>query len=166
MKYKYAFLWFLVAFILQSAVFHHLPIFGVTPNLVLCFAILFAFLYEGWHGMVFGVVFGLIYALCFSSVIGLSSISFAVSAFVVMCIRGYMYRDSFLNIFGAGLVGTLVHYFLYWGMITAFGAVHTLVEMLRMLPVLVIYHFIVMAVFYLLVGRRTIRHPQDRYFDV
>ncbi|MBQ9932085.1 MAG: rod shape-determining protein MreD [Firmicutes bacterium] len=166
MKYKYAFLWFLVAFILQSTVFHHLPIFGVTPNLVLCFAILFAFLYEGWYGMVFGVVFGLLQDLCFSQVIGLSSISFGITAFIIICLRSFLYRDSLLNLFAACVAGTLVHYFLYWCMTSAFGALHTLPEMLKMLPVLVIYHFIVMAVFYLLVGRRTIRHPQDRYFDV
>jgi len=164
MKYRYAFLFFIAGFILQSTVINHLSFIGMTPNIVLCLVTMLPFLYEGNHGLVFGVFFGLLQDLSFSLIIGPAAVSYFIVALIMSAIRHYLYRDSIINIFFASIIGTILYYSINWSIIAVFGGTYDFIYVLKGLPVLLIYHIILMIAFYLLVGRRSIRHPQDRYY--
>lgn len=164
MKYRYAFVFFFIGFLLQSTVMVHFSVFGITPNLVLCLVILFSFLYEGNQGFTLGILFGLLQDMCFAIVLGPTAITYFIVAILMGEIRHYLYRDNVLTIFFAAVIGTSVYYILNWGIVTVFGGTYRFLYVMKELPILLVYHFILMVIFYLLVGRRAIRHPQDRYY--
>ena len=162
MKYRYAILLFLLAFLLQTTVLHHLALFGKTPNLLLCLVIMMPFFYEGSQGIVLGVLFGLLEDLCFSVLIGPTAIAFFLIALLMGEVRKRLYWDSILSIFITAVIGTSVYYSLLWGIVATFGGTYSIVYMLKGLPFLVVTNFIVMLVFYFTIGKRAIRHPQDK----
>lgn len=164
MKYRYAFIFFYIAFLLQATVMIHINIVRVSPNLILCLVLSLAFMYEGYQGLVFGIIFGLLQDLSFSVIIGPTAVSYFVVSLLMNELKRFLYRDSILNIFFASIIGTIVHYTLNWGIVSVFGGIYDFIFVLKGLPVLLIYHIVITTAFYLIVGRRTIRHPQDRYY--
>lgn len=164
MKYRSAFIFFLVGFLLQSTLVQNFNVRGVTPNFLLCLTILFGFLYQGNQGMVFGVIFGLLQDIAFSVLIGPAAILYFLIALLMSEIRHYLYRDSILNLFFASAMGTGVYYMAYWLILMIFKENYSFLYMLKDMPILLGFHFIAMVIFYLTVGKRSIRHPQDRYY--
>lgn len=164
MKYRYAFPLFFVAFLLQSTVVNHLGVLGVTPNLILCLVILTSFLYETNQGASLGVGFGLLQDLCFGLVIGPSAIAYFLVALMIKQLRRVFYRDNLLSVFFAAIIGTALYVLLGWGLTSVFGGIYEFLYVMKMMPVLMGYHFIIMIVFYLIRGNRGIPHPNDRYY--
>ncbi|MDO4552473.1 MAG: rod shape-determining protein MreD [Bacillota bacterium] len=163
MKYRYAFLFFSAAFLFQSALAGHLAVFGVAPNLVLCTALLFAFLYDVKYAFVMGVVFGLLLDLCFSQLAGAASLSCLAAVLAVSLLKRSWARDSFLSLFIVCIAGTGCYYLAYWLILFAAAGYYPFLSMAALLPVLLPYHFTVMVLFYLAERRSSARHPQDRY---
>ncbi len=164
MKNRSAFIFFLVGFLLQSTLVQSFSIMGVTPNFLLCLTILFAFLYQGNQGIIFGLIFGLLQDIAFSVLIGPAAILYFLIALLMSEIRHYLYRDSILNLFFASCIGTGLYYLAYWLILMVFKENYSFLYMLKDIPILLGLHFIVMVIFYLTVGKRSIRHPQDRYY--
>lgn len=164
MRYAYAFLLCSIGYFLQSTVLIHLSVFGTAPNLMLCLILLLSFLYEGHCGIVLGIFFGLIQDLSFALIIGPSSLTYLLVALIMNELRRYLYRDSVLNILLASLIGTTTYYGINWSILAIFGGTYRIQNMLLELPILLGYHFIIMVMFYALIGRRSIRHPEDRYY--
>lgn len=165
MKYRYAVLLFVIAFLLQTVLAPQNSILGISPDLTLCLVIAMAFLYEGNSGVVCGVLFGLLIDLCFSPVIGPAAISYLAVALFVAELRRHLYRDSLLNITIATVSGTVLFYLFYWAILGVFGGTYHFIVMLRMVPLLLIFHTIANILFYFLIGRRSVRHPRDRHYD-
>ena len=117
MKYRYGFLLFLFGFLLQSTVFKHLCIMGMSPNITLCLVILLPFLYGGKQGAVLGILFGLLQDLCFGLVIGPMAITYFLIALAMGRLRYTFYRDSLLSIFIAAVTGTVLYVLLYLSLI-------------------------------------------------
>lgn len=162
MKYRYALPLFVAAFLLQSTVMTHFTVFGKGPNLLLCLVILLPFLYDGYQGIVLGVLFGLLTDVCSSVIVGPTAVGFLIVAILMSAVRKRLYWDSILSIFVAALVGTCLFYLVLWRITATLGGTYTILFMLKALPVLIVYDFAAMLIFYFVIGRRAIRHPQDK----
>lgn len=165
MKYRYSILFFFIGYLIQSTVMVHFIVFGVSPNLVLCLVILFPFLYGNNQGMVLGILFGLLQDINFSLMIGPSAISYLIVALIMGYIKRLLYRESILTIFFAAAIGTTLYYTLHWIIITIFGGTYHFLYIIKELPILIVYHFLIMVVYYLLIGKKVIRYNQDRYYS-
>lgn len=163
MKYRYAFLYFLAAFLLQSTVLIHFSVFGIAPNLVLCLTACFSFLYEKPYGMVMGVLFGLLLDLCFGPVIGVAALSLFLAALSLGFLRGYLYQESVLSMFFAALISTVVYEAVYFICLLVLGMGYQILYVLKYLPVLVIWHSLILIGIYFLTSRRMDKYPNDRY---
>lgn len=163
MKYRYAFLLFLAGFLLQSTIMNQVAILGVAPNLTLCLVILLAFLYKGNAALLFGTLFGLLQDLCFGEIIGIAPLCYIATVLFIEIVKQYWVRDNVLSIFLVCVTGTGLYYLLYWGVQALFTEYYSFLSMAALLPVLLPLHFVVMLLFYLVIGRRAIRHPQDKY---
>ncbi len=164
MKHGIVLIFFIAAFLLQSTLVLNFNIAGITPNLILCMTVLFSFLYNGNQGLVFGVIFGLLQDISFSILIGPSAILYFLIALLMSEIRHYLYRDSILNLFFVSAMGTGLYYVIYWLILMVFKSNYSFIYMMKGLPILLVFHFIIMVVFYLAVGKRHIRYPRDRYY--
>lgn len=163
MKYKYSFILFFIGFIIQSTVMQHFSIFGVTPNIILCLVILFSFLYNNYHGVVFGPIFGLIQDICFAQIIGISALIYLIIALFSLELNRYFYKESFLSVLIASLTGTTLYGLLYWGIIKLLGSENAFTYMLKIEVILLIYNAVIMLIMYLVMSRRVIKHPSDKY---
>ncbi|MCI5898107.1 MAG: rod shape-determining protein MreD [Anaerovoracaceae bacterium] len=164
MKYRFALPLFLAAFLLQTTVMNHFKVFGTAPNLILCCLIILTFFFEGYSGGVLAILFGLLQDVCFGVIVGPSAISYFAVFLLMKQLRYLFYRDSIFSVLCAAVVGTVPALLLNWAIVAAFGGVYHISYVLKDLPVLIVYHFIVILAFYLLWGRRMIRrHPEDSY---
>ena len=85
MKYRYSFLVFLAAFLVQGTLLNLFSVFGVTPNLMLCLVVMFSLLYDNqMHGVVFECIFGVIADMCFMMYAGVSSLGYLAVSLIVM----------------------------------------------------------------------------------
>lgn len=164
MKYRYAVLLFFIAFLLQTVVAPQNTILGISPDLILCLMIAMAFLYEGNSGIVCGVLFGVVTDLGFSPVIGPAAISYLAVGLFITELRRFLYRDSLLNIIVATVSGTVLFYLFYWAILGVFGGTYQFIVVLRMVPLLLLFHTIANILFYFIIGKRSVRHPRDRHY--
>lgn len=163
MKYRYSFLIFFIAFILQSTIMNHFTIFQMSPNLVLCLVVIFSFLYEGYHGVIFGIVFGFIADICFAGIIGVAALSNFTVALICIGMKRYFYKDSRISVTIVSIVGTVVYGLLYWSVTRMLGTGTSLLYVAEKEAVLLIYHIIITLIIYRFVSRRVIKHRSDRY---
>ena len=163
MKYRYSFLLFFIAFILQSTVMNYIRIFHMSPNLVLCLVVIFSFLYEGYHGILFGILFGLISDACFAEIIGIASISYFAVALICIEMKRYLYKDSVISIMIVSSVGTAVYALFYWSLYKMLGSGYQFIYAMEKEAVLLIYHIIITLIIYHFVSRSVIKHRGDRY---
>lgn len=163
MKYRYAFLYFLAAFLLQSTVLIHFRVLGIAPNLVLCLVARFSFLYEKPYGMVMGILFGLLLDLCFGPVIGVAALAFFLTGLTLSFLRGYLYQESAISMFFAALISTLVYEAVYFICLLVLGMGYQILYVLKYLPVLIVWHSLILIGIYFLTARRMEKYPNDRY---
>lgn len=164
MKVRYMFLILAGAFLIQSTLLNQLPLFGVTPNLILCLVTLFAFWFDGYGAMAAGIVFGLIQDLCFGELIGIAAICYFFISLGIWLTKHLLYRDNILSVFFLTLVCTAAYELLYWGLYAMMGGTAHILYMLSILPLLIIYNCVVTIGAYLLFGRKLVKYPGDRYF--
>ena len=165
MKYKYAFLLFLVAFLLQTTLLNIIGVFGVTPNLLLCLVIIFSFLYdEEYHGLVFGVLFGLLYDICGAQYIGISAIGFMVIALAIMLINIVLNKELVVSIILITIAGTWLYQSLYWVIMAMLGSQYSYLYMLRRLPLHILYNTVITTILYYALIKKVIKHHKDRYY--
>ena len=94
MKFRYSFLTFLIAFILQTTVMNHFGIFQMSPNLILCLVVIYSFLYQGFNGIINGILFGLLLDVCFAEIIGVAALSNFIVALICIELKRYLNKDS------------------------------------------------------------------------
>ncbi|MDD2503522.1 MAG: rod shape-determining protein MreD [Clostridia bacterium] len=163
MKYRYSFLIFIVAFILQTTVMNHFGILQMSPNLILCLVIIYSFLYSGYHGIIYGILFGMTVDFCYATIIGVSAISNFVVCLICIEMKRYLNKDSMVSVMIVSSMGTVVYALLYWSIYKMIGYSYTFLYMAEKEAVLLIYHLIITLVIYQLVSRRIIKHRGDRY---
>ena len=163
MKYRYSFLIFLIAFILQTTVMNHFAIFQMSPNLILCLVVIFSFLYEGYHGIFFGLAFGFLSDVCFSEIIGIAAMSYFAVALICIGMKRYLYKDSIISILLMSVMGTIVYALLFWSINRMLGNGAGFLYVIEKEAVLLIYHIAITLILYLIVSRKVIKHRGDRY---
>lgn len=163
MKYRYALLYFLAAFLLQSTVLIHFSVLGIAPNLVLCLVARMSFLYEKPYGMVMGIVFGLLLDLCFGPVIGVAALSLFLTALALGFLRGYLYQESVISMFFAALISTVIYEAVYFICLLVLGMEYQILYVLKYLPILILWHSLILIGIYFLTARRMEKYPNDRY---
>lgn len=163
MKYRYSFLLFLAAFILQTTVMNNFKIFQISPNLILCLVVIFSFLYEGYHGMIFGIVFGFISDICFAEIIGIAAMCNFTVALICVEFKRYLYKESMVSVSIVSAVGTAVYALLYWSINRMLGNGADFLFVMKKEAVLLIYHIIITLAIYQAVSRSVIKHRGDRY---
>ena len=163
MKYRYSFLLFFIAFILQSTVMNYFRVFEMSPNLILCLVVIFSFLYEGYHGMIFGILFGFVSDICFAEIIGIASMANFAVALVCIGMKRYFYKDSRISVTIVSVMGTAVYALLYWSVSGMLGSGAEFLYVMEKEAVLLIYHIIITLAVYQVVSRSVIKHRGDRY---
>jgi rod shape-determining protein MreD len=163
-KTRYAILLFSAAFIAQATMLRHIAICDVSPNILLCLVLVFAFLYDEPLGVVFGVIFGVLWDAEFGLYIGISAVSQTAAAFLAMRIKRYLNHELLLPALAAGLAGVILNNAVYWGLYKLAGIPHTLPYILRRQPVLIAYNLLFVMIFHLILRRGVIRHRKDRDF--
>lgn len=163
MKYRYSFLIFFIAFILQSTLMNFFRVFEMSPNLILCLVVIFAFLYDGYHGIVFGILFGFVADICFSEIIGIASMANFAVALICIGMKRYFYKESRISITIVSVMGTAVYALLYWSINRMLGVSADFIYVMEKEAVLLIYHIIVTLAVYQIVSRSVIKHRSDRY---
>ena len=131
MKYSSALIFFLAGFLLQSTLVLNFSIAGITPNFLLCFTILFSFLYKGYQGRVRRNL-RLVAGYCLSVLIGPSAILYLLIALLMAEIRHYLYRDSILNMLFTSSLGTMLYYIGLWLILMIFKGNYSFMYMLKM----------------------------------
>jgi rod shape-determining protein MreD len=164
MKMRYAALVFPAAFVVQAVMLRYIAIRDVSPNILLCLVIVFAFLYDEPFGVVFGAIFGILWDTEFGLYVGISAVSQVSAAFLAMRIKRYLNHELLLPALAAGLAGVLLNNAVYWGLYKLTGIPHTLLYILRMQPVLIAYNLPVVLLFHLMFRRGVIRHRKDREY--
>jgi rod shape-determining protein MreD len=163
-KTRYAVLLFSAVFIVQSTMLRYIAIRDVSPNVLLCLVIVFAFLYDEPIGVVFGVIFGILWDLEFGLYVGVSAISQMAAALLTMRIKRYLNHELLLPALAAGLAGMILNNAVYWSIHKLAGIPHTLLYILKPQPVLIAYNLLFVTIFHLILRRGVIRHRKDRDF--
>ena len=163
MKYRYSFIIFFIAFILQSTIMNHFAIFQMSPNLILCLVVVFSFLYDGYHGILFGILFGLISDVCFAEIIGIASAAYFAVALICIELKRYLYKDSFVSVTIVSAVGTIVYALLYWSINEMLGNGFDFLYVMEKEAFLLVYHIVITLAIYQIVSRSVIKHRGDRY---
>lgn len=165
MKYWKAGLLFSAAFLIQTSLLNLIGIAGYTPNLILCLVVVLSFLYENeMYGVFFGAVFGLLYDICYSSVVGPTPISLVLVAVFILMVREYANIENILNMWIVAALSLLLYYALNWGLFRIAGNPIGLVYVVKTLPGIFIYSFVVITIIYYLLIRKAVKHRKDRYF--
>jgi rod shape-determining protein MreD len=163
LKYRYSFLLFLLAFIIQTTLMNHFRIFQMSPNLILCLVVIFSFLYEGYHGIIFGLAFGMVVDVCFAEIIGVSSLCYFAIALICIGMKRYLYKDSMISVTLVSAMGTTIYAVLYWSIYRMLGIGADFLYVMEKEAVLLIYHIVITLAIYQIVSRRVIKHRGDRY---
>lgn len=162
MKYRYSFLLFFIAFLLQTTVFNHFRIFGMSPNLILCMVVIFSFLYEGYHGIIYGLLFGLVLDICFAEIFGIASICLFSIALICSELKRFLYKESMVSVTIVSLTSTAVYGVMYWGIYRMLGSGYDFLYIAQKEAVLLGYHAVVTLIIYHFVSKN-FKHRSDRY---
>jgi rod shape-determining protein MreD len=112
---------FLVAVLLQTAVFSHLRVFGGQPDLIVLLVIAWSILDRDREGIVWAFVGGLFLDLFSGAPIGVSSLALMPMAFVVSLSEAQVYSTNAVLPIILGLGGALSYHVLYLLLIRVFG---------------------------------------------
>lgn len=93
-RYIYLLLLNIICFILQATVFRHLPMGGVTPNILIMVTAASGLMYGRKLGMYSGVIGGLLIDAMFNSVIGLTILIYAFIGYVNGMLNKLYFKDK------------------------------------------------------------------------
>lgn len=165
MKYWKAGLVCLAAFLVQASLLNLVSIAGYTPNLLLCMVVVLSFLYENeLYGLVFGAAFGLLYDICFGVVAGPTAISLVVVSVFILFVREFANIENIVNMWVVAAVSILLYYVTDWGLLHIAGDPIGILYVLKNLPIVFAYSFVVITIAYCILLRKAVKHRRDRYF--
>lgn len=93
-RYIYLLLLNIICFVLQATVFRHLPLGGVTPNILIMITVASGLMYGRKLGMYSGVIGGLLIDAMFNSVIGLTILIYAFIGYVNGMLNKLYFKDK------------------------------------------------------------------------
>jgi rod shape-determining protein MreD len=142
-----------LAFVLQLTVVPLFAIYHTTPDLVLIVLIIITLQKGRFWGIVFGFLSGLIIDILSNGLVGLSSLSYAVAAFVTGFLRSEQLERRASVVAGVLFLGLFVHHFIYY-LVLQFGSAIGFVETIfsKALPY-TIYSMVFVLILHLLLPR-------------
>ena len=164
MRYYFAVPIFLLALLIQTTIMWRLPIFGFSPNLLLCMVIVFSFLYNESYGLILGIAFGLLLDISTSIFLGTQTISFVFVFIVVRIFRNIFNHESIILDMLMALIATPINVMLVWVINRLLGVPDSIVYALKSLLPLMFLNFLLVGVLHLIFVRTVIRHKQDTKF--
>ncbi len=165
MKYRYACLIFLVAFILQTTIFGMLPLFGVSANLLLCSCVVISFVCaENNAGVVLSIASGLLYDICFSQYIGVSPLLMVLVASCCILVRTFLLNaENFMSMLVVSFGSVVIYYNMLWLIYKVADKDYSYLYMLEKLPGYIILNVVIMMIMYAIIIRKVVSHKSDRY---
>ena len=165
MKYRWSFLLYLLAFLLQGNLANLLTIGGTAPNLILCLTVIFAFLYDDqFHAIIFGTLFGLFADLCFYDIAGVSALGYLLLSILIFFVGGNINKEHVLSIVALGAVSTVLFEGWRFTVFRILGSGQAFISLLRALPLMIIVNIICCAVIYFIIFGLVIRRNQKFYY--
>lgn len=165
MKYRKAGLVCLAAFLIQTSLLNLLGVAGHTPNLLLCMVVVLSFLYENeLYGLIFSAGFGLLYDICFGTVAGSTAISLVIVSVFILLVREFANIENIVNMWVVAALSILLYYVSNWGLLHIAGNPIGLLYVLKNLPIVFAYSFVVITIAYIILIRKAVKHRRDRYF--
>jgi rod shape-determining protein MreD len=165
MRYYVAVPIFLLAFLIQTTVLWKLPVFGWSPNLLLCLVVIFTFLYEERYGLVLGAIFGVLLDAATSTLIGPQALAFVTVYIIVSLLRNTFNHEKLIPDVLMVLAATPVNLGLVWLLSHICGVPGNFIFVLRALLPLLLMHAVITAVLHPLFARSAIRHRGDRRYE-
>jgi rod shape-determining protein MreD len=165
MRYYIAAPIFLLAFLLQTTVLWKLPVFGHSPNLLLCLVVIFSFLYEERYGLILGAIFGVLLDTATSTLIGPQAVTFVLVYLIVRALRNVFNHEKLIPDALMAIIATPVNLLFVWLINKAFGVPDDFSFTLKALLPLLIMHAIITAALHPLFARTVIRYRSDRRYE-
>ncbi|HEY8362705.1 MAG TPA: rod shape-determining protein MreD [Tissierellaceae bacterium] len=104
----------LISFVLQTAVFPYIRIFGVEPNIALLVVISIAIFKGRFYGAFLGLIVGLIQDVLFSPVIGVNAFILFFAGYFVGLIENKLIKENIFIPIILSILGTIYYNFLYY----------------------------------------------------
>ncbi|MDR0570733.1 MAG: rod shape-determining protein MreD [Clostridiales Family XIII bacterium] len=164
MRTRGAVFFFAAAFVIQATLLRGAAFDGVSPNLLLSAAIVFAFLYEKPYGLALGAAFGLLWDLNFGIYVGVSAISVMCAALAMMLLKRFLNHELVLPALVGALMASALNNAVYWGIYKLLGIPHSLFYILKPQLTLIAYNTLLALALHLVLRRGVIRHRRDQYY--
>lgn len=164
MKYKTGFLFFLLGLIFESTILPRFSIFGITANVLLCFVILFSYLYDKPIGLIFGTIFTLMRDVLVEPVVGIGALNIFALALLIQLLRVYFNKENLITVLIFSVGGTIIYNLGYWLLLMLAGFNFGILFILEKLPIMIILNVITVVVLYfILIGRITRYRSDEKY---
>jgi rod shape-determining protein MreD len=106
--------WIVGGLLFQTAVFPHLAVFGLKPDVLMVVVVCWALLYGPAEGFVAGLAAGLVQDLTFGQYIGLFALAKTLVGFGVGVVAGKIFRETIWVPTAAVGVAVFAHEFVVW----------------------------------------------------
>ena len=164
MHWYFAVIFFILAFLIQTAMLWKWPVYGFTPNLLLCVVVVFSFLYDERYGLVYGLAFGALLDITSSFYFGPQTLTFFLAYIAAGRMRSVFNQEKIIPDVLIALIITPIYALLMWGLVRITGNPKNIGFMLESLPVLLVMHGAITAILHLLLVRSIIKHRKDRRY--
>ncbi len=116
MRIVFYLIWVLLLTVLQPTLARGMELWGIAPNLFLCFVVLMGFFRGKMEGAVCGIVFGLMYDILIGRMIGVNSLTYLYIGFGSGVLSERFFSDmkriaAAITMVIATLLAALVYYF-------------------------------------------------------
>jgi rod shape-determining protein MreD len=156
---------FLLALLVQTTLLWRLSADNFSPNLLLCFTVVFSFLYNERFGLVLGVVSGMLLDIATSPVFGVQALSFVIVFIMIRYFRLILNNEKLIPDMFMGILATPINAFFVWGVCRLAGSQVDVKFVFDKLPALFISQCILVGLLHLIFVRTVIRHRRDRKFE-
>lgn len=164
MNYLKAGIFFFVCWLVQTTLLWRVWPFDASPNLPLCAAVCFSWLYDRNYGLVYAILFGILLDLQTQTLFGVTALALVLCCVPAFILRLYFNPERALPCALAALIATPVCLLTVWGFYHLFGSPVSLLSAIRTLPSLLISQSLISLILHLLFVRTIIHDKKDRRY--
>lgn len=136
--------------VIQSAILPRLPFLGVTPQLLLVVALVWALIRGPYEGLIWAFIAGIWVDIFSITPLGLTSLVYMAAVGVALLLQRVLPpRPLLVAVLAAG-AATLVYLLLYFVGLRLFGLGPTFNQLLPLLPMVVLHALLVVPVYWLM----------------
>lgn len=166
MKYWKTALIFFICIMVQPTLLNFFSIFKSTPNLILSFVVVFAFLCGDYtHSLVIGTGAGILYDMLYTLSIGQTALALFIVSAVILFIRETMNVENMINMFLVSVSSIFVFYSCNWILLKFSGETLGYLYMLKNSVLSGIYTLAVITAVYIYLVNKSRRNRRSKYFQ-